>query len=249
MVTLLRRGASLCGAARAAAPTSTTGTVRSAGSRHGARGWDWFHKERERREVDETLGDVDRRRQRGAHSLHYAPLREGHVRPRAYFDVEEDGAPFGRMVFELANDVVPRTVENFRNFIEGAVVPGSDGEVSYVGTPLHRVAKDFLVQGGDVENGDGSGGFCSFPESRYFDDENTVLAHPERGVLSMANSGVHQNGSQFFVTLADQSHLDGRCVAFGRLVEGDDVLDAVANVFCVHQKPLKPLTIAACGLL
>jgi len=185
------------------------------GARHGARGWDWFHNEREQRESDVSMGDSDRRRQRSAHALHYTPLIEGHVRPRVYFDVEEEGAPFGRMVFELADDVVPRTVENFRNFCDGVALPGSEEKVSYVGTPLHRVAKNFLVQGGDVENLDGSGGFCSFPESRYFEDENTVLSHPERGVISMANSGVHQNGSQFFITLADQSHLDGasRCVA------------------------------------
>ena len=84
---------------------------------------------------------------------------------------------------------------------------------------------------------------------RYFDDENFILGHPERGIVSMNNSGVNRNNSQFFITLGAAPHLDGRRVSFGRVVEGDDVLSELESAFTLNNRPTKDITILDCGIL
>ncbi len=84
---------------------------------------------------------------------------------------------------------------------------------------------------------------------RYFPDENFILGHPERGIVSMNNSGVNTNNSQFFITLAPAPHLDGQRVSFGRVVEGQAVLDALEGVFTLDFKPSDAVTIVDAGVL
>merc|ERR1719181_831497 len=87
-------------------------------------------------------------------------------------------------------------------------------------------------------------------DQMYFEDENFVLGHGERGFLSMANSGVNRNSSHFFVTLTPQPHLDGRNVSFGRMVEGQALLDDIEeNIFTVKGCPSPDLVIADAGVL
>lgn len=96
------------------------------------------------------------------------------------------------------------------------------GESFYDGTNFHRVINDFMVQGGDP-TGTGRGG----PGYRFQDEfDNNPLRH-ERGVIAMANSGPGTNGSQFFITHGPQPHLDGRHTVFGKVVSGQDVVDAI----------------------
>ena len=97
------------------------------------------------------------------------------------------------------------------------------------------------------------GGCSSFgpPDSprRYFADENTIGRHSAPGVITMANSGVHSNTSLFFVTLAPARHLDGRNVAFGRVLAGLPGLDKLAGVPTANNAPVTPVVVVGCGVL
>jgi cyclophilin family peptidyl-prolyl cis-trans isomerase len=122
--------------------------------------------------------------------------------------------------------------------------------LSYRGCAFHRIVSGMMVQGGDIVCGDGAGG-----ESVYggeFADESFELAHDAAGVLSSANTGQNTNQSQFFVTLAPYPSLDGENVAFGKVVEGMDVIHAIAEVPTDDEDaPVEgvSVTITDCGAL
>lgn len=138
--------------------------------------------------------------------------------------ISKNNEPVGPLVIAMFGATVPKTVENFIGL--ATMAPG----YGYHGLTFHRIIKNFVVQGGDFERHDGTGGYLVFDKKR-FDDENFDIHHDKRGRLSMANSGKNTNGAQFFITTsATSKHLDGHHVVFGQVVGGFEVLDVLNEV-------------------
>lgn len=169
-------------------------------------------------------------------------------RPKVFFDVTIGGQSAGRITFELYNDIVPKTAENFRALCTGEKGTGKSGKpLHYKGSTFHRVIPQFMLQGGDFTNGNGTGGESIYGEK--FPDENFKEKHTVPYLLSMANAGPNTNGSQFFLCTAPTSWLDGKHVVFGNVVAGMDVVKAVEKVGSSSGKTAKPVVVADCGQL
>jgi peptidyl-prolyl cis-trans isomerase B (cyclophilin B) len=121
--------------------------------------------------------------------------------------------PRGQIRIQLFADKAPRTVENF-------VTLANKG--FYDGLKFHRVIANFMIQGG-CPDGTGRGG----PGYTFADEFHPDLRHDSAGILSMANAGPNTNGSQFFITHGPQPHLDGRHSVFGKVISGQEVVDAI----------------------
>lgn len=169
-------------------------------------------------------------------------------RSRVFFDIKiGDGEPH-RVAFELFNDVVPKTADNFRALCTGEKGIGTQGkELTYKGSIFHRVIKQFMIQGGDFTAFNGTGGESIYGEK--FPDENFDLKHDRPFLLSMANSGPGTNGSQFFVTTVPTPHLDGKHVVFGEVINGKSVIRKIENMKTQSDKPFQDVTIVDCGEL
>ncbi|XP_050562890.1 peptidyl-prolyl cis-trans isomerase G isoform X1 [Spodoptera frugiperda] len=172
------------------------------------------------------------------------------VRSRVFMDISIGGLPSGRLVFELFNDIAPKTAENFRALCAGDMGVGKNTgkPLTYKGMVFHRVVKDFMIQGGDFTNANGTGG-----ESIYggtFEDETFELKHDRPYLLSMANRGKDTNGSQFFITTQPAPHLDNVHVVFGTVIGGAALVRQLeALAVDRNARPLQDVTVTNCGQL
>ena len=166
--------------------------------------------------------------------------------PRVFLDIQIDGSSVGKLIIELFVDKVPRTAENFRMLCTGEKGVGRSGsKLHYQGSTFHKAISGYLIQGGDFIAGDGSQN-----ESVYgprFEDENFSVPHDDKGIVSMANKGRNTNGGQFFITFTKTPWLNGKNVAFGKVVEGLDVLDKMEAAGTKSGTPQKTVKIVGCG--
>ncbi|WP_396191734.1 peptidylprolyl isomerase [Flavobacterium sp.] len=132
----------------------------------------------------------------------------------------------GAILVKLTHDLTPGTVGNFVALAEGNLENKArpQGKPYYDGLKFHRVIPDFMIQGG-CPQGIGTGG----PGYSFDDEFHPSLKHDKPGVLSMANSGPASNGSQFFITHVPTNWLDNKHTVFGHVVEGQEIVDAVAQ--------------------
>lgn len=177
-------------------------------------------EERNEKEKESMKKEASLRDEEARESKRLLAKRKGQPNPMVFLDIEVRGGSgrreaSGRVEIELFADVVPRTAENFR-----CLCTGEKGKrLHFKGSKFHRIIPGFMAQGGDITNGDGTGGMSIY--GRHFADESFARLHSRANLLSMANAGANTNNSQFFILFKQQIHLDKKHVVFGEIVRED----------------------------
>jgi cyclophilin family peptidyl-prolyl cis-trans isomerase len=196
------------------------------------------------------------------HKIFYERLAKTHMRNvvaktrREYcaVDIEVDGRTEGTLLVELFTDIAPTTCANFKAFVLGTNCAAEDDEPKrrkkYEGCPVHRVVRDGWFQTGDVLDGDGRGVTSSFGEGATFADETFEVKHDAPGVLSMVSGRKHGNGCQFLIAQEPLTFLDGRRVAFGRVVDGLRVMKLVnREEVTFAERPVREVRVGKCEMV
>jgi len=169
------------------------------------------------------------------------------VTKTCWMDLELDDNPMGRIEIALFGEVAPITVSNFAALCKGNY--NHDPKFGYKGTRFHRFVQDFVMQGGDIVNYDGSGGRSIYGSTLA--DEPIVHRHTSAGYVGMAHMLQPNTAtSQFYITFSPIRWLDGFHVVFGRIVDGLEVVEKLNDKVVAKDdgQPIKELIIADCGI-
>lgn len=188
---------------------------------------------------------------------------------KTFFDITIDGVPQERVVMGMFAQTAPKTVANFEAICVGTELEAKDAveakeatekepavpaspatpavNLHYLNTFFHRIIPGFMMQGGDFENSDGTGGYSLYGKS--FKDENFKLKFTKPYLLAMANSGPNSNGSQFFITFDKPDWLNGHHVIFGEVLSGFKTLKNIEEIGTPQGPPSKKVEIVAAGLV
>lgn len=169
----------------------------------------------------------------------------------SFFGFKKEQLPIGRIEMELFDDTVPMTARSFRELCRGGSGLSPDGKpLHYKGCVFHRIIPDFMIQGGDITRGNGTGG-CSLYGTRFKDEsfQGKAGKHKGPGILSMANAGRNTNGSQFFICTVACPWLDGKHVVFGQVTKGFDSVKVLESYGSPNGSPSRVVRISDCGVL
>lgn len=176
-------------------------------------------------------------------------------RPAVFFELLEESTNgredevYGKIVIELFEDICPKACSNFIKLCtgEGGVVDGV--KLNYQNCPFHRLVQNGWIQSGDIVDGSGKNSKSVFGDC--FEDESFSIEFSESrgGVVGYSNSGPHNNGSQFFITLGPCEWMNCTKVGFGRLIQGYDTLKKLNNAPCKNQRPSPSIYVGSCGLM
>jgi cyclophilin family peptidyl-prolyl cis-trans isomerase len=205
--------------------------------------WKYFFKKNDQKMISfETYNNLDESKNVEL----VKPVNYEDINSQPYFDINIGDTYIGKIVFQLFDEDVPKTCKNFRYLCSTGIL--NKNKPSYQDTVFHRVIKDFMIQGGDITRGDGTGGYSVYGEK--FDDENFNLTHNQPGMLSMANSGPNTNNSQFFITIKKTPWLDNKHVVFGIIISGFDVIKKIESYETDEKdRPFEDIIIKNCGLI
>jgi cyclophilin family peptidyl-prolyl cis-trans isomerase len=181
-----------------------------------------------------------------------------------FLKVSIAGAPPQTIVIQLFQKQVPKTCANFVALLSCKETKSTTATTAttattsrkyphptYRGCEFHRIIDKFMVQGGDFERFDGTGGYSPLYTTGTFNDESFAISHNRAGIVSMANAGPNTNKSQFFITLQATLHLDKKHVAFGQVTRGMDTVQTMTSVELEHNdRPvsMQRIVISDCGI-
>jgi len=169
------------------------------------------------------------------------PLEVNKSNVKVFFTMDIGGKTgFKKIVMEIKEDIVPKTAANFKALCT------HDKGFGFKNSNFHRVIPNFMCQGGDFTNHNGTGGKSIYGSK--FDDENFTLKHDGAGVLSMANAGPGTNGSQFFLCTSKTGWLDGKHVVFGQVLSGYSTIKAIESVGSQSGSTSFTVKIVDCGV-